>query len=387
MTYLLFAVALSLSAIAAYYAVMGLIAIFAAAVVPIAVMGTLLEVSKLTVASWLYQNWKGIPKLLKGYFTIALIVLMLLTSMGIFGFLSKAHLDQAVPSGDVASKLALIDEKIKTEKENINASRKELSQLDAQVDQTIGRTTDASGAERAIAIRRGQQKDRARILKDIGDSQAKVAKLNEERAPIASEVRKVEAEVGPIKYIAALIYEESASEEVLEKAVRIVTIMIVLVFDPLAVLLLIAANWNLRNGIKQSWTSLFLKEPAHDFPNIKEEDLNLPDVKEVKLQDDIKVEEQPVVETKEDIPVLENEETWASRVIDESQTELPEIKVDEASKEWEPELYKRRELGRYQQEIGATPPKTTSFLNKVSSLFSQKTIEKEVEALQDKKNS
>ena len=387
MTYLLFAVALSLSAIAAYYAVMGLIAIFAAAVVPIAVMGTLLEVSKLTVASWLYQNWKGIPKLLKGYFTIALIVLMLLTSMGIFGFLSKAHLDQAVPSGDVASKLALIDEKIKTEKENINASRKELSQLDAQVDQTIGRTTDASGAERAIAIRRGQQKDRARILKDIGDSQAKVAKLNEERAPIASEVRKVEAEVGPIKYIAALIYEESASEEVLEKAVRIVTIMIVLVFDPLAVLLLIAANWNLRNGIKQSWTSLFLKEPAHDFPNIKEEDLNLPDVKEVKLQDDIKVEEQPVVETKEDIPVLENEEMWASRVIDESQTELPEIKVDEAIKEWEPELYKRRELGRYQQEIGATPPKTTSFLNKVSSLFSQKTIEKEVEDLQDKKNS
>ena len=386
MTYLLFAVALSLSAIAAYYAVMGLIAIFAAAVVPIAVMGTLLEVSKLTVASWLYQNWKGIPKLLKGYFTIALIVLMLLTSMGIFGFLSKAHLDQAVPSGDVASKLALIDEKIKTEKENINASRKELSQLDAQVDQTISRTTEASGAERAIAIRRGQQKDRARILKDIGDSQAKVAKLNEERAPIASEVRKVEAEVGPIKYIAALIYDESASEEVLEKAVRIVTIMIVLVFDPLAVLLLIAANWNLRNGIKQSWTSLFLKEPAHDFPNIKE-DLNLPDVKEVKLQDDIKVEEQPVVETKEDIPVLENEEMWASRVIDESQTELPEIKVDEASKEWEPELYKRRELGRYQQEIGATPPKTTSFLNKVSSLFSQKTIEKEVEDLQDKKNS
>ncbi len=397
MTYLLFAVALSLSAIAAYYAVMGLIAIFAAAVVPIAVMGTLLEVSKLTVASWLYQNWKGIPKLLKGYFTIALFVLMLLTSMGIFGFLSKAHLDQAVPTGDVAAKLSLIDEKIKTEKENINASRKELSQLDAQVDQTISRTDDAKGAERAIAIRRGQQKDRARILKEIGDSQAKVAKLSEERAPIASEVRKVEAEVGPIKYIAALIYEESASEEVLEKAVRIVTIMIVLVFDPLAVLLLIAANWNLRNGIKQSWTSLFLKEPAHDFPDVDEShkpDAWVADVgekpTELELQDDIKVEEQPMVKKSirpEDIPVLENEEMWASRVIDESQSELPEIKVEEASKEWEPELYKRRELGRYQQEIGATPPKTTSFLNKVSSLFSPKTIEKEVESLQDKKNS
>ena len=106
MTYLLFAVALSLSAIAAYYAVMGLIAIFAAAVVPIAIMGSLLEASKLVVASWLYQNWKRIPALLKTYFTIALIVLMLLTSMGIFGFLSKAHLDQAIPTGDVAAKLA-----------------------------------------------------------------------------------------------------------------------------------------------------------------------------------------------------------------------------------------------------------------------------------------
>ena len=267
MTYLLFAVALSLSAIAAYYAVMGLIAIFAAAVVPIAVMGSLLEVSKLTVASWLYQNWKEIPKLLKSYFTIALVVLMLLTSMGIFGFLSKAHLDQAVPSGDVAAKLSLLDEKIKQEKENLDATRKELNQLDQQVNQTLNRTTDAAGADRSIAIRRGQQKDRARILKDIGDSQAKVAKLNEERAPIASEVRKVEAEVGPIKYIAQLIYGQEAQDaDFLEKAVRIVILMIVAVFDPLAVLLLVAANWNLRNQNKTSWTDFFNKQKAEDFP-------------------------------------------------------------------------------------------------------------------------
>jgi len=145
MTYLLFAVALSLSALAAYYAVMGLIAIFAAAVVPIALMGSLLEASKLVVASWLYRNWKEIPALMKSYFVGALVVLMMLTSMGIFGFLSKAHLDQTIPTGDVQSKLALIDEKIKTEKENINANRKELTQLDAQVDQTIARTDDAKG--------------------------------------------------------------------------------------------------------------------------------------------------------------------------------------------------------------------------------------------------
>ena len=255
MTYLLFATALGLSAVAAYYSIMGLVAIFAAAALPIFIMGSLLEVSKLVVASWLYRSWREIPFLMKSYFTIALVVLMLLTSMGIFGFLSKAHLDQAVPTGDVSAKLALVDEKIKTEKENLNANRAELNQLDSQVNETISRSgastnsgasNGISGIERSITIRRAQQKDRARILNEIGTTQTKIARLNEERAPIASEVRKVEAEVGPIKYIAALIYEEAASEDILEKAVRIVIMMIVLVFDPLAVLLLIAANWQMR---------------------------------------------------------------------------------------------------------------------------------------------
>jgi flagellar basal body-associated protein FliL len=222
---------------------MGLVAIFAAAPIPILIMGSLLEACKLVVASWLYRSWKEVPLLLKTYFTMALIVLMVLTSMGIFGYLSKAHLDQAIPSGDVAAKLSLIDEKIKTEKENLNANRKELTQLDQQVDQTIARTDDAKGTERAIAVRRSQQKDRARILNEIGTTQTKIAKLNEERAPIATEVRKVEAEVGPIKYIAALIYEDNPETDVLEKAVRWVIIMIVIVFDPLAVLMLVAANW------------------------------------------------------------------------------------------------------------------------------------------------
>ena len=397
MTYLLFAVALSLSAIAAYYAVMGLIAIFAAAVVPIAIMGSLLELSKLTVASWLYQNWKQIPTLLKSYFTIALVVLMLLTSMGIFGFLSKAHLDQAVPSGEVQSKLSLIDEKIKTEKENLNASRQELNQLDVQVNETISRSANTStssgassgtsGVERSIAIRRSQQKDRARILKEIGDSQAKIAKLQEERAPIASEVRKVEAEVGPIKYIAALIYGDESSNDtnMLEKAVRIVTIMIVLVFDPLAVLMLIAANWNMKNNRQGHWTEYFRKKPEEDFPDVKAEEP--PTRVEPVVPAIIPIVEptpEPVVET----PVEVIEETPQTETKElPSEDDLPEIQVDEASKDWEPELYKRREQGRFMSETGQKPPKTTSFLNKISSIFSEKTIEKEVAELQDKKKS
>jgi len=394
MTYLLFAVALSLSALAAYYAVMGLVAIFAAAVVPIALMGSLLEASKLVVASWLYRNWKEIPKLMKSYFVGALIVLMMLTSMGIFGFLSKAHLDQAIPTGDVQSKLALIDEKIKTEKENINANRKELTQLDAQVDQTIARTDDAKGTERAITVRRAQQKDRNRILNEIGTAQAKIAKLNEERAPIASEVRKVEAEVGPIKYIAALIYgDESANDTtMLEKAVRIVTILIVIVFDPLAVLLLIAANWNLKNTGGRRWNDFFQKPPAEDFP----------ETKEIRLNDEIKVDEPsttPVFDhmtehlSKEEVKPVEEQETTVvpeeikKEVNELLESEIPEIQVDEPTKDWEPELYNRKQLGRHMEETGQKPPKAQSFLNRVQSVFSSpsvKTIEKEVDELQKK---
>jgi hypothetical protein len=270
MKYLLFITALALSACAAYYSIMGLVAIFAAAVIPILIMGSLLEASKLVVASWLYRTWKEIPVLMKTYFTFALVVLMLLTSMGIFGYLSKAHLDQAIPTGDVQAKLALIDEKIKTEKENINANRKELSQLDSQVDQTIARTTDSAGADRAISIRRNQQKDRARILSEIGTSQTKIAKLNEERAPIASEVRKVEAEVGPIKYIAALLYGDNPETDLLEKAVRWVIIMIVIVFDPLAVLMLVAANWQMRKDdeLKPSLTIMTDSEGNQQIESI-----------------------------------------------------------------------------------------------------------------------
>ena len=242
MIYLLFGCGFFLSAIAAYYAVMGLIAIFSTAVIPIAIMGSALEASKLVAASWLYRNWNTAPKLLKTYFTTAVVVLMILTSMGIFGYLSKAHLDQAVPTGDIVSKLSLIDEKIKTQKENIDAARKALTQLDRQVDQTLDRSSDEKGAANAVAIRQRQAKERTSLINEVSKAQQEIAKLNEERAPIASEVRKVEAEVGPIKYVAALIYGDTMDDSLLESSVRIVILMIVFVFDPLAVLLLIAAN-------------------------------------------------------------------------------------------------------------------------------------------------
>ena len=241
LAWLLLLTGLVLSAVAIYYSVIGLAAIFSAAVIPIIVMGSALEIAKLVCASWLKANWERAPHLMKVYMTTAVIVLMLITSMGIFGFLSKAHSDQSLVSGDVTSRIAIYDEKIKTERENIEASRKALKQMDATIDETIARSKTDQGAVNANAMRQRQAKERTQIQADIAKSQKTIATLNEERAPIAAEIRKVEAEVGPLKYIAAFIYGET-NETLLEKAVTWVIITIIVVFDPLAIIMLLAAQ-------------------------------------------------------------------------------------------------------------------------------------------------
>jgi len=345
MTYLLLSTALALSAIAAYYAVAGLVAIFAASAIPIMIMGGTLEASKLVVASWLYKNWKEIPFLMKTYFTTALVILMLLTSMGIFGYLSKAHLDQAIPSGDVASKLNLIDEKIKTQKDNVDTSRKAIQQMDAQVDQTLSRSDDTKGAERAVVIRRQQQKERAILLSEIGTAQKEIAKLNEERAPIAAEVRKVEAEVGPIKYIAALLYDDKTDDDMLEKAVRIVIIMIVLVFDPLAVLLLIAYNREVR-----------MEELRNQPPDINIG--SIPKVKSFISPRTHIVVPPPTSEPAVDLTQFA-EATEPDKPVSISDF-VPQPTEYIPKEDWSPELFNRT----------PTPPETASFLNKVQDIVS-----------------
>ena len=239
-------VALVISAVAAYYSIVGLTAIFAAAVIPIIIMGAALEIGKVTAAVWLKINWARAKWTYKLYLVPAVAFLMVLTSMGIFGFLSKAHSDQNLVSGDVQSKIAIYDEKIKTARENIEANRKQLRQMDEAVDQVMGRSTDEKGADKAVAIRRAQQRDRTALARDIEANQKLIATLNDEAAPIRAEVRKVEAEVGPVKYIAALVYDDNPDANVLEKAVRWVIILIVAVFDPLALVLILAAQQSIR---------------------------------------------------------------------------------------------------------------------------------------------
>lgn len=239
-------VALAISVVAEFYSIVGLTTIFSAAVIPVVIMGVVLGLGKIMATVWLKLNWDRAPLTYKLYLIPAIIVLMFLTSMGIFGFLSKAHGDQSLISGDSQAKIAIYDEKINTAKENIDANRKALKQLDEAVDQVMGRSTSEAGADKAVQIRRAQANDRKRLLAEITQEQKTISKLSEESAPLRAENRKIEAEVGPLKYIAAMIYGDDTDKNMIESAVRWVIIIIVAVFDPLALMLLLAAQQSMR---------------------------------------------------------------------------------------------------------------------------------------------
>lgn len=235
---------LLISGVAIFYSVAGLTSIFSAAPIPIMVMGVSLELAKLVATLWLKKNWHIAPTLLKTYLMAAVALLMVITSLGCFGYLSKAHSDQSLVSGDVQSKLAIYDQKIQTAKDNIESDRKSLQQMDAAVDQTLSRSTNVRGANNAVSIRKSQTSERSRINSEIQTNQDIITKLGDESAPTRALSRKVEAEVGPIKYIAQLVYGPNPSENILEKAVSWMIILIVVVFDPLAITLLLASQYS-----------------------------------------------------------------------------------------------------------------------------------------------
>lgn len=292
---------LTISAVAIYYSVVGLTAIFAAAAIPIMIMGVSLEVGKLVIASWVKAYWTRIPFLMRTYAVFGVVILMIITSLGIFGFLSKAHSDQTLVSGDVQSKIAVYDEKIKIAKENIEANRRALKQMDEAVDQSMARSSDEKGADKAVAIRRGQLKERQRLQSEISAEQTKISQLSDERAPIAAEVRKVEAEVGPIKYIAAFVYGDNPDASILERAVTWVIILIVIVFDPLAVVMLLAAQ--------MTWSWYKNPEPEDKYDHIVASGSGI-------TVDDL------VEQAEEDTPVEVNKHTQAV-VENDTEGELP----------------------------------------------------------------
>jgi len=214
--------ALLLSGIAGYYSILGLAAIFTGAFWPIVFMGSVLELSKLVTTSWLYRNWKTCPFLLKSYLTSAVVILMMITSMGIFGFLSKAHIDSTMDSG-----ANTVEIKILTQQEKITKERLEY---------LLARAKDPSTASN-------------RLDKQIQDTQKELTEINKKRLPLLKESNKLVAEVGPIKYVGDMIYGTD-DDHAIDKAVRLVIMLIMVVFDPLAVLLLIAANISMQQRVR-----------------------------------------------------------------------------------------------------------------------------------------
>jgi hypothetical protein len=199
LTILTFLSALSISIIAAGYSIIGLATLFAGAAVPIIAMGSALEIGKLVAASWLYQNWRSdVPKLLKAYLFTAIIVLIFITSMGIFGFLSKAHLDQVQPTSGNTIKIKTIDNQIVRQQNIIDRSEKTLTQLDKSIEVFLNNDF----ASRGLKERQKQEEERNQLNTAIKNASDEIAKLSNEKATLQLAQDKIEAEVGPIKYIA-----------------------------------------------------------------------------------------------------------------------------------------------------------------------------------------
>ena len=242
---LTFITSLAIAAVAAWYSIIGLTTIFSAAVVPIIIMGVVLEIGKLVAAAWVYQNWKETNVLLKSYLVSAIVVLMLITSMGIYGFLSKSHIDAGINTTEISVKLERLDNRINGEQRQIDRAEKTLKQLDDRLE----KMNEGWFITRGIQQREKEQEERQQLNNIIKKSESEIDKLLDKKSEYQLEVKNFEVEVGPIKYIAALVYGDEA-KNYLDNTVRYVILLLIFVFDPLAVLLLISANQSYRKELE-----------------------------------------------------------------------------------------------------------------------------------------
>jgi hypothetical protein len=264
--------ALSIAGVAAWYSIVGLMAIFSGAAIAIAIMGGVLEVGKLVTASWLHSNWKGLQLWLKVYLTSAVVVLMFITSLGIFGYLSKAHLEHSISiGGNNALQIENLERRITVQQNTINDAETVLSQLDATV-QTLIDYDRIRGEEGALAVRKAQSEERETLNETINDAYSTIEEIQATLAPLKQEQLSIEVEVGPLKYIAELIYGDQA-KDYFDEAVRFVILLLIFVFDPLAVALLLVSTRELN---KNKLSKIF-----YDDGNLKVDPKRVMDVDEI----------------------------------------------------------------------------------------------------------
>ena len=242
LTILLFISGIAVSIIGAYYSILGLAALFAGAYWAVVTMGITLEVAKLVTVSWLYRNWKLdlLPQSIRMYLLSAVLMLMFITSIGIFGFLSKAHLDTSAPNTGNRLLVKNIERQIESEKKAIAGAQKVVDQLDKALDKVIDKDAD-----KGLVERQKQQNERNRANNIITTSSNKITQLSNQKLNYDKNQLAIDKEIGPFKYVAEILFGD-ADDGNLDRAVRFVIICILFVFDPLAVLMLVAVNVSVK---------------------------------------------------------------------------------------------------------------------------------------------
>ena len=232
-------VAACIAGVSAWYSILGLITIFAGAALEVAIMASALEVGKLVTAGWLHFRWNVVPFIMKAYLLLAVLVLMFITSIGVFGFLSKAHIEHTMELGGTNDiRIETLERRIGNEQRRIVSSQQVIDQLDSSINTLID-FDRIRGPEGAIAVRQSQQLEREDLNSIIEEAYQRIETLNEELLPLQQQRIGLEAEVGPLKYLAEIVYDSAGKKE-LDTAVSWLIILLVLVMDPLAVLLTIA---------------------------------------------------------------------------------------------------------------------------------------------------
>lgn len=266
--YITLIVALCLSGVAAWYSIVGLTTIFSGAFIPVLIMGSVLELAKVVTTSWLYHNWDSCPRIIKYYLCSAVVVLVFITSMGIFGFLSKAHIEAAFDSSIPSEQISILDQKILFEKQKIEDAKLVLSQLDSSVKVLID-AQRIRGANGAIALRQSQKDERDTLIKDIDTSTASINQYTLDKTELTQKIRNTEVEIGPVKYITQLFYD-TEDKNVFDKTVRYVILILIFVFDPLALLLLTAANVGMNRKDKTDAKTICLRKDDIVWANSKD---------------------------------------------------------------------------------------------------------------------
>jgi len=238
--------ALAISTVAAFYSIVGLMSIFAGATTAIAVMGVSLEVGKLICASWTFTNWKTSPVIMKSYFIFAIVILMIITSLGIFGFLSRAHITQSSPTTLLTERIERIELKVVQKNIQITRYQGRLNTIDDALQRYIELGAVSKGLRKI-----GEMEEETNLLNTkIETLEKEIDDFTDEKFSMKTEINLAEVEVGPIRYVASMLYDD-VSERELERAVRWIIILLIFVFDPLAVVLVIAANISLRDYRKE----------------------------------------------------------------------------------------------------------------------------------------